>query len=58
MIKLFFVAAVMGITGINDFLVSPTKISTPSASRKDLLGGIIFLLALVIVFIGVYLRQM
>lgn len=59
MIKLFFVAAVMGISGINDFLLNPTKTSTPSVSRtKDWLTGIIFILALVIVFIGVYLRQM
>jgi putative copper resistance protein D len=59
MIKLFFVAAVMGITGINDFLISPTKTSTGSANRtKDSLTGIIFLLALLIVFIGVYLREM
>lgn len=59
MVKLFFVAAVMGITGINDFLLRPTKTSPASVIRtKDWLTGIIFLLALVIVYIGVYLRQM
>ena len=59
MIKLFFVAVVMGISGVNDFLVTSSKNSAPSASRsKDWLTGITLLLALLIVLIGVYLGQM
>jgi len=59
MIKLFFVIVVVGISGINDFFLKPTKTSTPSMSRwKEWLSSIIFLLGLLIVFIGVYLRLM
>ncbi|HXC61708.1 MAG TPA: CopD family protein [Nitrospiria bacterium] len=59
MIKLFFVFIVMGATIINDFLVTPTKTSPPSASRsKDWLSGVILFLGLLIIFIGVYLGRM
>ena len=59
MIKLFFVAIVMGISGINDFFLQPTKTSAPSMGRlKIWLTGITLLLGLLIVLIGVHLRQM
>ena len=59
MIKLFFVAVVMGISGVNDFLITSSKNSAPSATRsKDWLNGITLLLALLIVLIGVYLGRM
>ena len=59
MIKLFFVFVVMGVSVIDDFLVTPTKTSPPSVSRsKDWLSGITLFLGLLIVFIGVYLGRM
>lgn len=59
MIKLFFVVIVMCLSGINDFLLTPSKTSTSSMSRlKDWLSGITLLLGLLIVFIAVYLGRM
>jgi len=59
MIKLFFVVIAIGLSGINDFFLAPSKISTPSMGRtRDWLSGITLLLGLLIVFIAVYLRGM
>jgi uncharacterized membrane protein len=60
MIKLVLVAIVMGLSGINDFLITPGTgqgSSSPSSSLKDLLSGVILVLSLFIVFIAVYLGE-
>ncbi|MGH7273533.1 MAG: CopD family protein [Nitrospiria bacterium] len=60
MVKLVLVAIVMGLSGINDFLLtsSPRPASSGESGRtKDLLGGLILVLSLFIVFIAVYLGQ-
>jgi putative copper export protein len=59
MIKMFFVAIVMGLSGINDFLITQSKTPTPFVGRmKSWLNSIILLLGLLIVFIAVYLGHM
>jgi putative copper export protein len=58
MVKLFFVTAVMVISGINDFLITPNKNSAPMSRSGNWLGNATLLLALLIVFIGVYLSKM
>jgi len=58
MIKLLLVAIAMGLSGINDFLITPStgqESSGLSSNLKDLLSGIILVLSLFIVFIAVYL---
>ena len=60
MVKLLFVAIVMGLSGINDFLLTPgtgPASSAQSDRTKDWLGGLILFLGLFIVFIAVYLVQ-
>ncbi len=59
MIKLLFVAIVMGLSGMNDFLLTTSTeqaVSNPSILPKDLLNGLILALGLLIVFIAVYLE--
>jgi putative copper export protein len=50
MIKLFLVAVVMGLSGVNDFLGSASE-----GRQKDLINGLILALALLIVLIAIYL---
>jgi len=60
MIKLLFVAIVMGLSGMNDFLLTTSTgqaTSNPSIWQKDLLNGLILALGFLIVFIAVYLRE-
>lgn len=58
MIKLLFVAIVMGLSGVNDFLItSGTEqgVAGPFSNLKDMLSGVILILSLFIAFIAVYL---
>ena len=58
MIKLLLVAIVMGLSGVNDFLLTAgtgQATSSQSIRQKDLLNGLILALGLLIVFIAVYL---
>jgi len=59
-IKLLFVAIVMALSGINDFLLGPgsrtVSVKTLNA-RRDLLNGTILVMGLFIVFIAVYLAR-
>lgn len=60
MVKLLFVAIVMGLSGINDYILPST--GTPSMTSpmrsQDYLSSLILILSLFIVFIAVYLRQL
>ncbi|MFQ5949288.1 MAG: DUF4149 domain-containing protein [Nitrospiria bacterium] len=53
MVKLLFVAIVVGLTGINDFMLNP---GTDAIKKESWLSDFILVLGLFIVFIAVYLR--
>jgi uncharacterized membrane protein len=60
MVKLLFVAIVMGLSGVNDFILSPghgTALRAASGGSKGWMEGLIMTLGLFIVFIAVYLHQ-
>jgi putative copper resistance protein D len=58
-VKLLLVAAAMGLSGVNDFMLYPAHGgSIPSKSRlKEGVEGIIFLLGLMIVWVAVYMSH-
>lgn len=58
MVKLLLVAIVMGLSGVNDFVLTSSvgqASSDQSLRLKDLLSGAILVLSLLVVFIAVYL---
>jgi uncharacterized membrane protein len=60
MIKLLFVAIVMGLSGMNDFLITSGAeqgVAGPPSHLKDMLSGVILILSLFIAFIAVYLGE-
>jgi putative copper export protein len=61
LIKLLFVAIVVGLTWVNDYLIVPNTVgesANPSSEQMShLLNRVILILSLVIVFVGVYLVE-
>ena len=59
MVKLLFVAIVMGLSGINDYILPSTGTASAASPRRlqDWLTSLILILGLFIVFIAVYLGQ-
>ena len=61
LIKLLFVAIVVGLTWVNDYLIGPNTVgesANPSSKQmSNLLNGAILILSLVIIFVGIYLVE-
>ena len=61
LIKLLFVAIVVGLTWVNDYLILPNTVgesAKPSSKQmSNLLNGAILILSLVIIFVGLYLVE-
>ena len=61
LIKLLFVAIVVGLTWVNDYLIFPNTVgesANPSSKQmSNLLNGAILILSLVIIFVGLYLVE-
>ena len=61
LIKLLFVAVVVGLTWVNDYLILPNTVgesAKPSSKQmSNLLNGAILILSLVIIFVGLYLVE-
>jgi copper resistance protein D len=60
LIKLLFVGVVLGLSGIHDFILSPSVGSSSreaSSRARDVLNGLILALGFLIVFIAVHLAR-